>query len=970
MYGSIIRGKSSDTLRCSQCSYTDFATDCEVSGQQTYNESSLRTSNLQGPASSEEHIKAVLSGLEFAQVSIADAIRTIQQQMVKQTESQPVSQLAGQMEVQFGREVGSQSMGSSTTGCPTQGGEWRTSQDSGVISARVNHESYSSSQRRATVRQFRDDTSTVTAVASGTEAVGGSVPRLPLNWPSVLAVRKIAQDSDQSMREPRFSLSRLGCRSINSKTSEDPVVVDAKKRTCARCIREPDSAMDQIYNVGGFLILLCDLSVMPVVLAWDLPFEGVLVVQAWLSLIFWLSDLVLCFFTGFFEEGELNMDVNAATRRYLRSWFVPDFLVVSCDLFSIIMLTFIGSERSSGVGLRFARFAKLGRLLRIMGLVRAFRATRALEAMVERNLSELQRTFLRVMAIAIGWLWMNHILACVWYAVGRYAPSDTGARWVEQAYLTDFEDFQYAHAGRVFQYASAIHWAIAQTTLGAMEVASVNTAERIVNVGCLLIGLFFGSSLISSMSAGMVEFRMSGRIRSNMMSTLRRYLLENNVNKKVALSVQRQAAARLSDTAMLTAKDVPALATLATGIRDTLHSEICQPHLQKHQLFQLWQHIDCQWFQQFCSKAVELKFLRPEDDLFLPGSESVATFFIICGEMEYTQKPESSPVLVLTKRIVEHNAWLSESTLWVHWIHVGKMEATTRCQVLAIQVDGVAHAMLEHYTIRALATDYGRIFAERVVSAKPPRLPWPHDLSVPFADFGDVVVALPTELHVTIGSVALSHCKNRPLRPWKTSQAKNDLRQEIEDGRSIVILSLAGEIERVVSLAAIHIVRGDGRVLVQLAKWQKLQALPDVQLPAVKCRGNESSDEAVQRLLLTDLAPLAEGLELLGTERESSERDSARFGVRTHYMRKLFYAKFNAPATWRPAPLSDARATASVPNLEVFDSVNVHFIRHDAGGMFCAWLRESDIPHLKTLNHSTPVRRWLLSLSPPDVSRV
>merc|ERR1719203_1334715 len=120
------------------------------------------------------------------------------------------------------------------------------------------------------------------------------------------------------------------------------------------------------------------------------------------------------------------------------------------------------------------------------------------------------------MMIAVCWLWMNHILACVWFAIGRYAPSDTGARWVEQAFGDDI----YLHAGRTFQYSSAIHWSIAQTTLGAMEVVSVNTVERTFNVACLLVGLFFGSSLISSLSAGMIEFRLSMQIRSHTMSSL------------------------------------------------------------------------------------------------------------------------------------------------------------------------------------------------------------------------------------------------------------------------------------------------------------------------------------------------------------------------------------------------------------------------------------------------------------------
>lgn len=472
------------------------------------------------------------------------------------------------------------------------------------------------------------------------------------------------------------------------------------------------------------------------------------------------------------------------------------------------------------------------------------------------------------------------------------------------------------------------------------------------------------------------------RIRSHTMSTLRRYLLENNVNMKVAMLVQRQAAARFNDMAMLTAKDVPALATLATGIRQRLHGEICQPHLQKHQLFHLWLHIDSQWFQQFCSRAVDLKFLRPEDDLFHPGGESVAYYFIISGSMDYTQVPESSPVDQETNVDVGHNEWLCESTLWVHWIHVGKAEAVTKCQVLAIEIDGFAAAINEHFTVGPVAAAYGRSFAERVVSSRPPHLPWPDDLQVPFTKYRDVVVALPAELHVLIGSLALEHCKSGFVRSWKNKPSQNKMRQEVQDGRSILILDQAGEMERVVSVVVLHLSRGDGRVLVQVAKWENNQSVPDMQLPAAKCRRNESSDEALQRLINTDLTPLAPAIDIQHMERATAEQDSARFGVRTTYCRKKFFANFDeaicalntvsrpslmSSGPMRPNGSSQFMGSTSADHLELLTDEPVHFIPHEKGGGFHVWVLEGDLQRLKILKDCAVVRRWVSGLRPFDV---
>merc|ERR1719422_2903678 len=221
------------------------------------------------------------------------------------------------------------------------------------------------------------------------------------------------------------------------------------------------------------------------------------------------------------------------------------------------------------------------------------------------------------------------------------------------------------------------------------------------------------------------------------------------------------------------------------------------------------------------------------------------------------------------------------------------MEAVSQCQILTIHVEGFMAAIKEHRFIHGIAAEYGRMFADRVLQSRPPQLTWPNDLTVPFTEYGDLAVALPADMLVVMGGIALDRCKNRFLRFWK-DKLLNELREEVDDGRSIVILSKAGYIERVVSLAVIHIRSADGKVLVQLAKWKDNICVPHVQLPAVKCMRNESSDEAVVRLLNTKLSPLADSVEIASVERETVEEDSLWFSVRTVYMRKLFYSQLFA----------------------------------------------------------------------------
>merc|ERR1712176_1467394 len=104
------------------------------------------------------------------------------------------------------------------------------------------------------------------------------------------------------------------------------------------------------------------------------------------------------------------------------------------------------------------------------------------------------------------------------------------------------------------------------------------------------------------------------------------------------------------------------------------------------------------------------------------------------------------------------------------------------------------------------------------MSAIPPHAIWPNDLHVPLADFGDLVGALTEDMQEVIGMDALKAYK------WKKGMAQNghqNLRNEIKKGKSLVILTGAGEVERVVSVVALRVERPDDHIFVQLAKWEE-----------------------------------------------------------------------------------------------------------------------------------------------------
>ena len=54
------------------------------------------------------------------------------------------------------------------------------------------------------------------------------------------------------------------------------------------------------------------------------------------------------------------------------------------------------------------------------------------------------------------------------------------------------------------------------------------------------------------------------------------------------------------------------------------------------------------------------------------------------GDMEYSQDPSSSIVLVNNRVCADVRTWLCEAALWTCWFHVGTAQASGLCQVLVV----------------------------------------------------------------------------------------------------------------------------------------------------------------------------------------------------------------------------------------------------------------------------------------------
>ena len=119
------------------------------------------------------------------------------------------------------------------------------------------------------------------------------------------------------------------------------------------------------------------------------------------------------------------------------------------------------------------------------------------------------------------------------------------------------------------------------------------------------------------------------------------------------------------------------------------------------------------------------------------------------------------------------------------------------------------------------------------------------------------------------------------------------LRDEVNLGKSAVLVNGSGGIERIAAIVALRIEREDGYLFAQLGKREEDKMTPACKLPGGKQERGELLTDSVKRLLEGKFALLAGCVQVVRTLRQVESKESKEFGVRTKYMRTVFVSRLD-----------------------------------------------------------------------------
>jgi hypothetical protein len=354
--------------------------------------------------------------------------------------------------------------------------------------------------------------------------------------------------------------------------------------------------------------------------------------------------------------------------RYLSTWFTLDILIVALD-----WMTVIGDSQRSGTAMiRMGKAFRGLRVLRSMRLLRIAKFMHLLEDLQDRIACDGLLICLSVVRLIVVLMVMSHVIACIWWGVGRSAPEGESS-WIE---YHGFENEEFS-----YRYLSSVHWTLTQFTPAGMEVFPHNSLERAFAVVILLFALIFFSSFLSSITAAMTQLRKLNNATNQQFSLLRRFLKERQIPQELSIRIRRYLEHRVqAQKARVQEHDIGMLVLLSEPLYKELQERTHKPILCNHPFFDHYCAVSPDAMRELCHSAISAMSLSEGDVLFSVGAKCERMIFVSEGKLVYSWVDSSSQ----NAAFLEEGSWCSEACLWADWVHRGNMHAAELSQLIAI----------------------------------------------------------------------------------------------------------------------------------------------------------------------------------------------------------------------------------------------------------------------------------------------
>lgn len=505
--------------------------------------------------------------------------------------------------------------------------------------------------------------------------------------------------------KPKHQRSRTMGKSVSDprlwdvEASEDVLESDYSGLSgrCRWYVIMPNSALRTTWDLMSLLIVSYDIWIIPMRF-FEMGASTFFDIMVWLTRLFWTTDMCLSFRTAFVKStGDIEARPAKIVRRYLKTWFLLDMIIVLSD-----WLELIWSGANSGGFARMGRASRILRFVRIVRLLRLLRLSRVLQSTIERIQSEVMTIFANIVRIIMSILCMAHIFGCIWYGIG--VLQDSADTWL-QRFDADFEEKPLG-----FRYTCSLHWSLSQFSGGMDEMVPTTTLERVYTLVVYILFYITAVVFVSGLTAAMTRLDMLSSEQESKLSVLRQYLRSHKVPKRVAVRVQINAKHMLElQRRYVPEGKVELLTIISQPLRVEIHFQAYSAALILHPFFERYIHYCPAMMRQACHNAIQPAVLSKDDVIFSVGEipSHPAAYIVMSGLFSYI-------AIDGDMHRVTNEMWLAEAALWTHWCHRGTCAATTESQLLHLDTHLFQKTVKQFEHPDFTPTPYAKAFVQKI----------------------------------------------------------------------------------------------------------------------------------------------------------------------------------------------------------------------------------------------------------------
>lgn len=349
--------------------------------------------------------------------------------------------------------------------------------------------------------------------------------------------------------------------------------------------------------------------------------------------VYFICDLFLSFRTAYWDaNGLLEANLKRIAVTYMKGWFIID-LTSSLPLQYVMLIANAGKEKSSNPGetdsSAAVRTLKAFRLLRMMKLLRLRKMLS-----IFKKYQDFMSTYMRLVALLLGIMFMMHLLSCFFYLGGSYDQKIEHTGHVVKGWVARQEGWgETRNETRLVDLntrwiTSLVH------SLAPIDFAETAT-EQYVSVLCTLsIGVIFGTiASVMTQIGSMVQSNQSEM--TSKLQSLKEWMTERDIPKPNQTKVISYFHELWMMTGVMNEEDI--LSKLPPAMEGEISRTLYADVISSVPIFK---NLSDEIITAICRVVVPC-IATKEQRIFTEGEPGEEMYFLIKGEIEVSVKQGS-----------------------------------------------------------------------------------------------------------------------------------------------------------------------------------------------------------------------------------------------------------------------------------------------------------------------------------------